>query len=340
MEKEMIHFRNIILAKAFKAEEGTALAVEINQATPVAGRRVVIIDHPPTQGLFPLLEALVAAGAEVHLRDHHADADRDGSTVAACRALLGERAVVTTRAEHPACSTLVGVGEFADAVIVGDADQDGLTAALKAAGVWYPEGDTDAAVLDGPATGKTKEALSPLGFALVRAWGAIPAFGDRNRDAVVTQVATAFAAAVSGDTAGQEVLDRFAVEYEKKVASAKALATTATEPFAGFRIVLVPQGTEYDGPTLATELDRDVLVSARVVTSGPIAGKPGGFGSQVSLARTRAGEQAGIDLAALVPSDWGRGPEAGCISNTPFLLHLSPDKWEVFAKMLEKAVKG
>lgn len=334
----------VILAKAFKAEEGTALAAEIVSAVgDLAGRRVVVIDHPPTQGLVPLIEGMVAAGAEVSLRDHHADADRDGSTVARCREILGERAIISTRSVDPACATLVTIGEFAGDIIVADADQDGLTAALKAAGVWYPEGDADAAVLDGPASGKTEEALSPLGFSLVRAWGAIPQFGAPGRDAVFIKVVGAFTSAVQGEQTGVDALASMTVEYERKVASAQALAATATEPFSGFRLLDVPAGAEFDGPTLATELDRGGLVSARIVSAGPIAGKPGGFGSQVSLARTKAGEQT-VDLAALTVQAFGERPEggwkpeSGVISNTPFLLHLSPERWEAFRPILEAAL--
>ena len=344
MIKINIRSTQVILAKAFKAEEGATLAAEIVSAVgDLVGRRVAVIDHPPTQGLVPLIEGLMAAGAEVSLRDHHGDSDRDGSIVARCREILGERAVIVTRIEHPACSTLVEVGEFAGDIIVADADQDGSTSALKAAGVWYPEGDADAAVLDGPASGKTEEALSPLGFSLVRAWGAIPAFNAPGRDAVFVKVVEAFASTVQGEQAGVDALVSMAVEYERKVASAQALAATATEPFSGFRLLDVPAGAEFDGPTLATELDRGGLVSARIVSTGPIAGKPGGFGSQVSLARTKAGEQT-IDLAALTVQAFGERPEggwkpeSGVISNTPFLLHLSPERWEAFRPILEAAL--
>ncbi len=337
-EKEMsVNFRNVFFAKAFKAEEGKTLAAEINAATPVAGRRVVIIDHPPTAGLVPLIDGLMTAGAEVYLRDHHGDADRDGSTVARCREVLADRAVVSTRAADPACASLVGLGEFRNDIVVADADQDGVTAALKAIGISYPELDQDAAVLDGPAASKTQEALSSLGFAFVRAWGAIPAFGAPNRDKVFVDVVGALASAASGDQSGIESLGRLAAEYERKVEESKSLASTATEPFAGFRIVSVPQGAEYDPPTLASAMDTGVKVSARVVSTGPIAKT---FGAQVSLARTKQGETAGVDLAKLVPIDWARGPEQGVISNTPFLLHLSPEKWEAFRPILLSAVAG
>jgi hypothetical protein len=330
-------------AKAFRTEDGVAIATAIVAvfAGDLSGRRVVVIDHPPTAGLKPLLEGLINAGAEVHLRDHHADADRDGQVVVACRALLGDRAIVMTRSEHPACATLVQVGEFAGDIIVADADQDGITAALKAAGIHYDGLEADAAVLDGPATGKTEGSLTPLGWALVRAFGAISAFGDRNRDAVFTQVVEAFASAAKGEALGFKELDRLAIEFERKVASARALATSATIPFVGFRFLEeVPAGAEFDAPTLAIELDRGVLVSGRQVATGPIAKS---FGAQVSLARTKAGEDV-VDLAKLAEEVFGTRPETGwkpedgVISNTPFLLHLSPENWIKFQPVLKSAL--
>lgn len=326
-----------IFAKAFTEEEGSSLAAEII-TLDVVGKRVVIIDHPPTSGLIPLIEGLIAAGAQVHLRDHHAGNPRDERIVARCRELLGDHARVTTRDENPACSTLVEIGEFSGDIIVADTDQDGLTASLKAAGVSYAELDSDAAVLDGPATGKMAENLSPLGFKLVRAWGAIPAFGTPSRDQVFVQVAESFASAAQGEQTGFEALDLLAVDYERNVVSSKELATKATELFPGFRFLgeIIPHGVRYDPPTLTTELDQGMLVSGRTVASGPI-GKI--FGTQISLARTKGGEKAGINLAELVPSDWGRGPEAGVISNTPFLLHLSPERWEQFQSILRERLK-
>lgn len=342
-----IRLDNMFFAKAFKAEEGSALAAEIAKEMPLGGRRVVIIDHPPTAGLVPLIRALRDEGAQVFLRDHHADADRDGSVVAECRQILdgtdypvNERAVIVTRAEHPACSTLVEAGEFRDDVIIADADQDGVTAALKAAGVSYPELDADAVVLDGPQTGKTAENLSLLGLLFVRAWGAIPPFGSGPRESVFRQVVGAFSIAVSGHDAGYDELARLAAEYERKVANAKSLAAKAEMLSPQIRFVDASGATDFDPPTLAAELDKGVAVSARKVSTGPIAGKPGGFGAQISLARTKQGETAGIDLAKLVPADWARGPEHGVISNTPFLLHLSPEKWEAFRPILLSAVAG
>ena len=74
----MITFRNIVFAKAFTAGEGSSLVAEIatkfssgctedyssynpssgesvGVTPPLSGKRVVIIDHPPTAGLVPSL---------------------------------------------------------------------------------------------------------------------------------------------------------------------------------------------------------------------------------------------------------------------------------------------
>ncbi len=326
----------LYLGKVFQTQEGHSAALAIDDTTPIKGRNVVIIDHPPTAGLVALVQALESGGATVHLRDHHADADRDGSNVAAVRALLGERAVVKTREEHPACSSLVEKGEFAYAIVIADADQDGLTAALKAIGVTYPQLDEDAAVLDGPIAGKTVEALSPLGFRLVRAWGALPPFGAPNRDEVLGLIAFAFAQTVNGDEEqGGRMLNEYAQEYECRVEVARELALRIEDLAPGVRSLDVRGASAYDQPTLTSLLDQGALVTVLIKSDGPI-GKLAG--AQVSLARTKLGETAWIDLAKLVPSDWPRGLEAGVISNTPFLLHLSPARWEEFKPILFTAV--
>lgn len=339
---------SLILGKAFKAAEGIAAASAIVSAfsAGIAGRRVVIIDHPPTEGLVPLVEGLIEAGAEVHLRDHHADADRDGTTVARVREILGDRAVYATRAEHPACSTMVQEGEFRGDIVVADADQDGVTAGLKAIGYVWESLDADAAVFDGPASGKTKEALSSFGFLIVRAWGALPLFGVPGRDQVFRDLVDGISWGAMVSSAGLvdaeqysadawEQLGGLAEEYERKVGVAKDLAGRSEVLFPGVRMLDVRGAPAFDQPALAGLLDRGVAVTVLIKGDGPIAKATG---AQVSLARTKDGETAGINLASLVPSDWARGPEAGVISNTPFLLHLSLERWAEFRLILEGAL--
>lgn len=317
--------------KTFTAEQGIALSAEIAGCLHLAGRRVVIIDHAPTAGLLPLIVGLREAGAEVIVRDHHADTDRDGVTIAAVRELLGSSATVVTRAEAPACAQLVGLGEFVGDVIVADPDQDGVTAALKAVGVSYPGMDEDAAVLDGPHAGKTEAALTVLGFRLVRAWGAIPAFGTPNRDRVFIDVVTAFAEAAGGSEEAERKLDVLAEEYERKVAAAKAIAATAVFLAPGVRFVDVTNAGGFDLTAFAAAMDLGALVTVTRKGDGPISRFHGG---QISLCVTAAGKAKGISLLAVAVGVFGPRPENGwkpedgIIGNIPGLLHLSPGKWE------------
>src|SRR6202011_2070764 len=103
-------------------------------------------------------QKLKREGYRVAFRDHHGiegepvnDRDRQVKlAIATLEQSLGEDCCITIRRLHPACSTLVEVGEFKDAVaIIADPDADGLTAAMKAAGISYPGLDEDAANLDG-----------------------------------------------------------------------------------------------------------------------------------------------------------------------------------------------
>lgn len=338
-----VNSAQVFLGKCFKVDEGVAAAVQVSSAVALEGRRVVIIDHPPTAGLLPLIDGLEAAGAVVHLRDHHADGDRDGATVTAVCERLGDRAVVRTRAEHPACSSLLEVGEFADAIVVADADQDGVTAALKAVGVSYSELDADGVVLDGPASGKTREALSPHGFLLVRAWGGLPPFGDPQRDRALLWLVNAFVDMTANPRGrGFRELEKMAAKHDAKVRVARDLSRrirylVATSVHGQVSLLDVRGEPEFDQPALSSWMDRDVSVSVLIKADGPI-GKA--TGAQVSISRTRIGEAAGLSLAALVPSDWPRGLEHGVISNTPFLLHLSLERWEEFRPLLLEAVSA
>jgi hypothetical protein len=242
---------------------------------------------------------------------------------------------VCTRSEAPACAVLIQTGEFAGDIIVADADQDGLTAALKAIGVTYPELDADAAVLDGPVSGKTADRLSTTGFRLVRAWGALPAFGAPNRDKVLVELVSAFTESVLGSEEARCKLDTLAGEYERKVEVAKTLAKRIKTLVPGVRALDVRGALAYDQPTLTGLLDEGAKVTILMKGDGPIAKVAG---AQVSIARTKDGEKAGINLAELVPVSWARGPEAGVISNTQFLLHMSPERWEEFAPILLVAI--
>ena len=82
-------------------------------------------------------------GFRVVFRDHHGiDGkpvnDRDEQVEAATgrlRKLLQDDCLITVRRLHPACSTLVTTGEFANATaIIADPDPDGLTAQYEGRG--------------------------------------------------------------------------------------------------------------------------------------------------------------------------------------------------------------
>ena len=109
---------------------------------------ILFIDTPPTVRTVEAIHKLTDEGYRVVFRDHHGcdgepadEGDRQRIKAAAkLEKLLGNDCTISVRSIHPACSTLVSVGEFESATaIVADPDADGLTAAMKAAGISYPE---------------------------------------------------------------------------------------------------------------------------------------------------------------------------------------------------------
>lgn len=200
----------IVFAKIFAAANAEEVVQEV--LARKAGR-VVFIDTPSTEGLLAAVTRLKAEGVAVVLRDHHGcpepKNDREKQVAAANQALrdlLGDAAHISTREAHPACSGLVEVGEFATegTLVVADADADGLTAALKAVGVWYPELDADAAVLDGPAAKRTPDRLSACAALLTKGFAAVPSFDPKNPGPNQKGMQTLFqrfADAVQGDEA-------------------------------------------------------------------------------------------------------------------------------------------
>ena len=139
------------------------LAFVRNAAVSNSGisNKVLFIDTPITPATVEAVEKLKAERFQVIFRDHHGiddepHNDREKRVVKATaklNQLLGADCHITVRRLHPACSTLVSVGEFSNAIaIIADPDADGLTAAMKAAGISYPELDDDAAKLDGEPT--------------------------------------------------------------------------------------------------------------------------------------------------------------------------------------------
>ena len=108
---------------------------------------ILFIDTPATLPTVSAVRKLKADGYRVVFRDHHGvDGEPHNEVektreiaVGELRKALGKDCTITVRRLHPACSTLVKVGEFKGALaIIADPDADGLTAAMKAAGLFYP----------------------------------------------------------------------------------------------------------------------------------------------------------------------------------------------------------
>lgn len=330
MFKNIINGVTVIFSKFFGDPDSKAVLV----AVPDGTKRCVFIDTPATPFLAPTVEALLARGVEVIVRDHHDEPtpanDRAKAIAAAAqkvRGLVGAGAVISHRAANPACSTLVAVGEFVGerTVIVADPDADGLCGALKALGVTYPELDADAAVLDGPHTGQTAATLSPLAFLLVQGLATLPPF-DAGRPQVAedakSKLFDTFAKTVGGDVVARASLEKGVAEYQAQVAVARELAGTVQTVCTNVGLVDIRGKRPHIG-TLGAELDKSYTVTVLLKSDGPIAKA---HGVQYSLS-VRKADQAGLNLQAILPSGFVSSPEAGIISNTSFLLHVSEKTW-------------
>ena len=257
-------------------------------------------------------------------------ADQGGG--AAVRDLVGGNAIISDRKRNPACSGLIEVGQFAEegTVIVADPDPDGLTAAMKTAGVFYPELDSDADVLDGGRVGQTADKLSANAFLFVRAMASLPTFDAARPD--VSEKAKAelfsnFVAVVQGNAEAKVKLEKGVETYEAGVREAEKLAATVTDIMSGVSYVDLMTSPRFDLTTLAGKMDArpGTKVTVQKKAVGPIAAKCGGI--QYSLAVVKA-FQAEINLQGLLPTGFTSSPESGIISNTSFLLHVSQGVWE------------
>ena len=329
----------VLCSKFFAPAERTVVLAAIPQGT----RRAVFLDTPATAELAPTIEALLERGIEVHVRDHHDEpnpanprAEQIKAAAQRIRDLVGSNAVISDRKRNPACSGLIEVGQFSDegTVIVADPDPDGLTAAMKAAGVFYPELDSDADVLDGGRAGQTAERLSPNAFLLVRAMASLPAFDAARPQAsedAKAKLFTDFVAVVQGDSDAKTRLERGVEVYEEGVRQAERLAETVTDLMPGVASVDLMTSPRFDLTTLASKMESrpGVRVTVQKKPIGPIcnaekaAGRPA---VQYSLAVAKA-EQTNVNLQELLPAGFISSPETGIISNTTFLLHVSEKVW-------------
>lgn len=325
----------VVLSKFFSAADRESVLAAVRAHSP---RRVVFIDTPATVELVATVEALKADGVEIHVRDHHDAPERSNPREIAIadaagkvRELAGGNAVISNRKANPACSSLIEVGQFVGegTVIVADPDPDGLTASMKALGVVYDGIDTDAAVLDGAHSEQTAERLTPIALLLVKGMVTLPPFNPE-RPAVSEEAKgklfAEFVAAATGDDTALKSLGRKVETYEAGVREAEAIAATATQPISGVVMVDAVGKPRHDLATLSAKMEAQPGCRVTVIRkdNGPIAGKHGGV--QISLAVAKA-HQAAVNLQDLLPSGFTSSPEAGIISNTTFLLHVSEKVW-------------
>jgi len=153
---------------------------------PEGSRRVLFVDTTATPNLVAAIKELQQKGIEVVYVDHHypesPQNSREIEIAAATRKvvqLVGASAIISSRERAPACSQLIRPGEYAGVDVIMDPDPDGLTAAMKALGILYPELDSDAAVLDNPCAEQTEERLSSLAALLVRGLVTLPPFNPK-----------------------------------------------------------------------------------------------------------------------------------------------------------------
>ena len=114
-------------------------AREANAHNLTTNTTILFIDTPITAPTVEAVHKLKDEGFRVVFRDHHGidgeptnDRDRQVFMASAkLEQLLGDDCTITVRREHPACSTLVSVGEFADALaVIADPAELALVAKL------------------------------------------------------------------------------------------------------------------------------------------------------------------------------------------------------------------
>jgi hypothetical protein len=299
------------------------------------GNSVLFIDTPITPATVEAVEKLTESGFKVHFRDHHGidgapRNDREAQVVASTaklQQLLKERCRITVRRLHPACSTLVDVGEFKDAVaIIADPDADGLTAAAKSTGIWYDGLDEDAAKLDGEP--RLQVTGTPISQLLAKGIATIPSYDSsrpKEREQAHQKLFDDWIKAVTGNEQALKRLESAVVAYDQAVEVAHELIKGATLVAPGVYVVDVADKPLYDPGTLNGLLENlpNCRVSVVRKSLGPIAAH---HGIQYSLAVPRAYQEA-INLQDLVPSQAKSDPQFGVISNVSFLLHVSEDVW-------------
>lgn len=314
-------------------------------------QKVVFLDIPPTEALLGVIKGLKKQGISVGVRDHHGVSNpttpREKEIYAAAgevMSLVTEDSVMTTRFDSPSCVDLVSLGEWArdyETLLVADADMDGVLTAMKAVGIGYEGIDSDGGLLDGPQSGMTVEnGVSSLGMLLVKGWSTLPPFNRERptvRQEALERLVLKFAEATRGEVVALDELKSLAVDYDAQLEAARNLAQSSIELYPGIWVTdTTSVKKRYNNGELSRILESKdgCKVTVTIKQDGPI-GKL--FGLQYSLAVARQ-HQKDINLSVLVPEGTVSSPEAGCISNTSFLLHCSKEVWEEILPKLQSLV--
>ncbi len=328
-----------LFIKAFNADDVQSIMQFVRKAATLysgVSNNILFIDTPITAATVEAVEKLKSERFRVFFRDHHGidgqpNNDRESQVLTAVtklEQLLGSDCHITVRRLHPACSTLVSVGEFADAVaIIADPDPDGLTAAMKAAGISYPGLDDDAAKLDGEPQSQVNG--TPISQLLAKGMAVIPSYDSskpKEREKAQQKLFSDWLSAVTGNKPALKRLEKSLTAYDEAVKVSQVLAQTAVVVAPGVALVDVSDKPLFDPGTLNAILESDPECRIMVVRKslGPIAAH---HGIQYSLAVTKA-HQKTVNLQNLVPANAKSGPAAGIISNVSFLLHTSEDVWK------------
>ena len=297
---------------------------------------VLFIDTPASEYLVEAIKHLKTEDFKVVFRDHHGvrgnpDNVRDEKKQKAAEKLmevLKDDCLVTYRDVHPACSTLVEVGEFKNALaIIADPDADGLTSAMKAAGVFYEGMDEDAALLDSePKLQVTGTEISQL---LAKGIATLPSYDPENpnqRERTLEELFANWVKAVSGDKNAREILESGVKNYELAVDCATLLAAKAKEVAPGVVLVDVTDSPVFDVGTISRLVEENPRSKILVLKKdkGPIAAR---HSVQYSLS-VNAPFKEEIDLRKYVPPQTVNDPASGVISNVSFLLHVSEEIWK------------
>jgi hypothetical protein len=110
--------------------------------------KVIFVDLATTAGIEKLFKKIQQKAEVVGFFDHHLDGinKQDYNRSMKIMDLLGNRAKIVSREDHPSCVTLIEKIHFTKCIFHGD--PDGLFSFLKASDISYLEMESDAETLD------------------------------------------------------------------------------------------------------------------------------------------------------------------------------------------------